>query len=596
MTKSLKQFTELDFFRIKESLKTFLEQQEQFKDYNFEGSNLNTLLDLLSYNTQYNAFYSNMWFSEHFIDSAQLRSSVVGLARNLGYVPRSTRSASATVRVTFNVVDGFTGSLSIPVGTTFSGTTADGDSFLFQTDEEYIVNPVSGVYTSDLEIFEGNFFRYTEVIKQNENGVTIPNPGVDVERMNVFVRDSQSATTRTQYEKSTDYTQLNNESEVYFIEEVENRRYRVYFGDGVIGLDVIAGNVVDIEYFVANGEAANAIKVFALESSIQDVDSVTISTLSASSGGREPESIDSVRVSAPVFYQTQNRAVTTTDYKAIILQNFTNVEDAVAWGGEDNVPADYGKVYISLKPLTGQVLSDIDKQNIVTFLIDNYSIVSIIPVPVDPQFIEVFVTTEVFYDSTKTNPGGAQIQSNVVSTIVEFSNENLEKFDAALKYSRLVRAIDDSDPSIINSNTEVSISIDVGDQTTIPNNNFSFFNAMQPGTLESNIFDYNGLSQIFIKDDGIGNLKLFRVINGVVQEIVPSTTIGSIDYNTGNIVFDLNTFLVNTITLTTGNIRINGQTDSFDIDVERNQLCIIDAGDIKVKVTDTQTGLSFEGS
>lgn len=585
-------FTELDFDAIKSSLRSYLQGQDKFKDYNFEGSNLSILLDILAYNTQYQAFYANMIFPERFLKHALLRKHVVAIAKNIGYTPRSARSAQATLDLTLTEEAGHTGSITIPENTKFTGTNNDGDTFNFLIPQEVVVPKLGGVYQTQVTIYEGKHFVYQKTIANGENGVIIPNAGVDTERLRVFVYESEAAVDKVEYDKSNDWTQVTSDDEVFFIEEVEDEKFKVYFGDNIVGKAIENGNVVEIEYYLASGEAANQISLFSLDDTIPDTDFVSITTVSASSGGRDIEDIESIRIAAPLFYQTQNRAVTSADYKSIILANFSNVDDAIAWGGEDNVPEDYGKVYISLKPLSGQTLSAIEKQTIVDFMIDNYAVVSIIPVAVDPNYIRATVDTEVFYDSNSANPGALQIQASATLAIRDFSNNNLEKFGKNLKYSRLVRAIDDSSNAISHSNTVVGLAMTLGDTNDIQANDFTFSNSIKPDTIISNVFVYDIYPQVVMKDDEAGNINLFEVNGGVYTEIAGPITVASIDYTTGIVTFDFLTFDVNKVTLNNGDFELSAQTDSFDIDVIRNRIIEIDDSDISVSVTDIQTNLT----
>lgn len=582
-------FTELDFDKIKSSLRSYLENQEQFKDYNFEGSNLSVLLDILAYNDQYMSFYANMMFPERFLRHAILRKHVVSLAQNLGYTPRSRRSSTATVELELIASSGHTGSLVIPKNTKFSGVNNEGESFIFQTTEEVVVPEVSGEYKATIEIYEGKFYTFNKTIGVGEKGVVIPNPGVDTSRLDVYVRASEGAATRTQYQRSNDYAQVEANDTVFFLEEEELELFRVYFGDDIAGKAIQAGNVVEIEYYISSGQAPNQIAQFSLDDAIANTDAVNVTTISASSGGREIESIESIRLLSPLFYQAQNRAVTSEDYRALILQNFPNVDDAIAWGGEELSPPDFGSVYVSLKPLSGQTLSQTDKDDIKSFMLDNYAVVSIEIKTVDPEYIRCSVSSEVYYDSFISNPGVVQIHSDVSTAIQQFNDDNLEMYDKVLRYSRLVRAIDDSSASIINSNTVVRMGIQAGDAANINQNTLSLRNEITPGTVETSIFEYDTYPEVIIKDQA-GDLRLYEIVDGAEEDL--NTIVGYINYATGDVTFDLGAF---DTSLMVTEFSINAETDTFDINVERNQIIQIDDADITVNITDIRTGTTYGG-
>lgn len=588
-------FTELDFERIKTNFRTFLEAQDQFKDYNFDGSNLSVFLDLLAYNDQYQSFYANMMFPERFLRHAVIRKHVVAGAKNLGYTPRSARSASAIVKLVLTPTFGYTSSIVIPAKTKFSGTNNDGTTFTFQTDDEIIVPNVAGVYQTNATIYDGKFYSFKNTISNNATGVTIPNKGVDTNRLRVFVRESISAVTRTEYIRSRDYTQVESDSTTYFIEEVEGELFRVYFGDDIIGKAIENGNVVEIEYFIASGVDANQINTFSIDDTIANTDFVAVSIVSNSSGGRDIEGKESVRTIAPTFHQAQNRAVTPQDYKALALYNFSNVEDAVAWGGEDNIPEDLGVVYLALKPVSGDILSQPEKDVIKAFFEANYSIIKVEPKLVDPAYIQAIIGTEVFYDSNQTNDGSVQILSDVYKSIQDFNTDNLDLFSKSLQYSRMVRSIDDSTSSAVNSNTEVALSFKIGDLTDLVVNDFTYYNELEPGSIKSSLFGYDTDELVFIKDDGIGNLFLHYFDTGADLRLPGDINVGSIDYATGDIVFDFDTFIVGDITLI-ADIDMYAKPQSNDIYVNKNRIVNIDDANIFVRVTDLQTAGSIVSS
>ena len=370
------EISELDFDGIKANLKTFLSQQDEFTDYDFEGSGMSVLLDTLAYNTHYLAYNANMLANEMFIDSADLRSSVVSKAKQVGYTPTSTTASTAIIDVLVNNASG--ASLTMSRGTKFT-TTVDGQSYTFVNNADVSITPTDGVYKfSNLTIREGSYlnFKYTASTSDIDQRFIIPNDNVDTTTLTVKVQESSSDSTTNTYTLATGITGLDSTSKVFFLQEVEGGRYEVYFGDGVLGKAIADGNIVILDYITCNRDAPNGASTFTLSGSIGGFSSATITTISNANNGTGPESITSIKYNAPRDYSTQDRAVTAEDYKVLVKSIYANAQAVQVYGGEDAAVPDYGKVYISIKAKSGSNLTETTKNSIVQSL-KSYAVASV---------------------------------------------------------------------------------------------------------------------------------------------------------------------------------------------------------------------------
>jgi hypothetical protein len=345
--------SQLDFDGIKDNLKTFLKQQDEFTDYDFEGSGMNILLDVLAYNTHYLGFNANMLANEMYLDSADQRSSVVSLAKQVGYTPRSASASKATIDVLVN--NGSGSSITMARGTKFTST-VDGTNYSFVNNADVSISPVDGVYKfSNLDIFEGTFlnFKYTANTSDTDQRFIIPNDNVDTTTLTVKVQESTSDSTTNTYTLAQGITGLDSTSKVYFLQEVENGRFEVYFGDGVLGKAIADGNIIILDYVTCNRDEPNGATTFALSGNVGGFTNVTITTVSNASNGDGPETIESIKYNAPRDYTSQDRAVTADDYKVLVKSLYANAQSVQVYGGEDAAVPDYGKVYISIKAKSG---------------------------------------------------------------------------------------------------------------------------------------------------------------------------------------------------------------------------------------------------
>ena len=454
--------TELDFDNIKTNLKTFLKGQNQFKDYDFEGSGMSVLLDTLAYNTHYMAFNANMVANEMFLDSASLRSSVVSHAKSLGYEVTSARAPTATLNISLSTDSAFK---TIPAGTAFT-TTVDGVNYQFVTVSAITSsNTGNSIAFDSTTVYEGTWIttKYLVDTSDADQRFILTDPATDTTTLSVKVQASGTDTTTTTYTKANDISQLNGASTVYYLQEIEAGKFEVYFGDGVISAGLSDGNIIQLQYVVTNKTAANGASSFTSPSAIDSVTNITVTTVASANGGSEPETIDSIKLQAPLDYAAQGRAVTTSDYEVYVRKLFTNTQSVSVWGGEDgsydtstgvSSTPEYGKVFISIKSTTGQNLTSVQKSNLVSAL-SPYKVASITPVIVDTETTNLILTTNVQYDSSSTTKTASDIASLVTTTITNYNDSDLQNFNSPFRHSRLLGLIDNTDTSILNNSTTI---------------------------------------------------------------------------------------------------------------------------------------------
>jgi hypothetical protein len=456
--------SELDFDTIKQNLRTFLQSQTEFSDYNFEGSGLSVLLDVLAYNTHYMGYYLNMVANEMFIDSAISRPSVVSHAKLLGYTPRSRVASQALVDVSFQEVPGGSNSaMTIPRFTRFATSAKDGINYTFvNVDQRVASRNTAGYFNfTDLIIKEGQPLVYTFVFNQATNAKQVfelPDIGIDTSTIQVQVQTSALNATLERFELVTDLsTQVSTDAAVYYLEENRNGKYQIYFGDNIIGKALVDGNIVIVTYIVTSGTDANGIRSFRLADNIKPGSPVTITVKSESFSGKKEEDIDSIKFVAPKSYIAQNRAVTKNDYIALLNKNYPYFDSVTVWGGEENNPPQYGKIFFSAKPRGNYEITQTEIEYVKEEVLSPISILTVTPeyVPADYNYLvfKSFVT----YDQRKTSRTAGEIQTVVYNAIINFSNQYFNTFNGSFKISRLIRAIDDADPSIQNNLLDVFI-------------------------------------------------------------------------------------------------------------------------------------------
>jgi len=455
----------MDFDQIKTSLIQHLSEDDVLKDTGFEGSAANTLLDALVYITHFNAVNANMALNETFLDSAQLRQSVVSHAKLLGYTPRSTYAPVAYVDVLMNNptnvtnVDGDFIPMTMMRGTSFN-TLIDGKTYKFVNEfTQTITRNSDGDYKFEgLKLIQGQF-KETTYIFDTDSGEKYIIPYANVVTSTMTVRVQQSATNNEvqDYILATDISAVKNDTNVYFLQEGQDGLYEIYFGDNVLGKRPENGNVITIEYAVTDGPDANGASKFSLADNVQGNSDATVTTITRASGGSEREDIQSIKFNAPLGYVSQNRAVTPDDYKSIIQANYPNIDAISVWGGEDNDPPDYGKVYISIKPRDAEVLTATDKELIIGQFLKPKNVVSITPTIVDPAYTYVFLEIFFKYNPNLTNQSRDALAILIREEIRSYNNNELKRFDGVFRYSNLLSTVDDADPSIINSAVRVKM-------------------------------------------------------------------------------------------------------------------------------------------
>jgi len=586
--------SELDFDTIKSNLKNFLSDQNEFADYDFDASAMSVLLDVLSYNTHYNAFYLNMIVNEMFLDTASIRNSVVSRAKHLGYTPQSVRGAKAYVDLTITPAD--TPSTIIIAKDTQFASTVNGISYIFSTTGSTTVNVnANGVYTTaNVEISQGVplTHRYTANTDNPDQRFILPNANTDTSTLTVRIQTSAENTNVYTYTIANDTTTVTSTSNVYFLEEAEDGKYEVIFGDDVIGRKPVSGNIILLSSLIADGQDPNGASTFNPVGSVGGYSNVSVSTLTAASGGSLRDSIEKIKFNAPRSYQAQNRAVTINDYKRILERDYPAAESVVAWGGETNDPPVYGKVYLAIKPASGLTLSDATKTFIKDTVLANRNVVSVTPEVTDPDYLYVTVDTTIKYDSTSTTLTAASIESLLTNTVYQYGQTELGSFSDQFRYSPLLKKIDETESSIESSLTTVKLrrtftpTLNVATSYTLKySNKIPTVNGIpQISSTQFSHFDDNGTLRTNCElQDANGILQVFRTSGS--DRIIVANNVGTVTYNSGNVA--LTTFKPTSITDGTSNVSVTVTLDSNDITPLREQILLISNNDISITMIDT---------
>ena len=599
--------SDLDFDSIKTNLKTFLQSQSEFQDYNFEGSGFAILLDLLAYNTHYLGFNANMLANEMYLDSADIRKNIISLAKMLGYTPTSAKAPTATIDILVNNASG--SSLTMAKGTTFT-TSVGGVSYQFVTNAIHTLTPLNGVYRfSSIPVYEGTLttFKYTVNTSDPDQRFIIPSANADTSTLRVQVQNSASDTTTSTYNLATGITSLDAESRVYFLQEVEGGKFEVYFGDGIIGKSLDDGNIVILEYVVTNKTEANGASSFALSGAIETFSDVTITTVSNAQGGAEPQSKESIRFNAPLQYSAQDRAVTTGDYETKVLELYPNAQSVSAWGGEDDETPVYGVVKIAIKAASGSTLTNTTKQSIITEL-KRFNVASVRPEIVDPEITSIILTSNIKYDEKSTTKTADTLKSEITTAISNYNTDTLQKFDGVFRHSKITGLIDDTDTSILSNVTSLLIrktfTPTIGSSTRY---DIYFRNGIfnphpghksgSGGVISTSGFKITGDTSnvYYLDDDGNGNIRRYYFA-GSVRTYVNNTQ-GTVNYETGQIT--VNSLNVSSIENIRGSasslIEITVEPASYDIVPVRDQILEIDTANSTITVeADTFVGGSAD--
>jgi len=455
--------TELDFDTIKANLKEYLKTQPEFTDYNFDGSGLSILLDVLAYNTHYMGYYMNMMANEMFIDTAQLRQSVVSHAKLLGYTPRSRVASQATINVAFQeVMGGSNSAMTLPKFTKFTSAPKDSKSYTFVTVEQRVASKNNAGYFNfeNLQIKEGNPVSYvfTYDAQTNEKQVfVLPDVGIDTSTLTVQIQKSATNFSLETFELAQDATTVVSDAPVYYLEENRNGRYQISFGDGILGAALENGNIVIVSYVVTSGDSANGIRTFKLSDNPMPGAAVTIVLSTESSSGKLEETTENIKFTAPKSFIAQNRAVTKNDYVALINKNYPYFDSVAVWGGEENVPPVYGKIFFSVKPRGNYEVTQSEIQQLKDEVLAPISVLTVTPEYVAPDYNYMNFVVDVVYDPRKTTKTAGGIQTAVYNAVLGFSEDYLNTFNNTFKMSKLIRAVDDADPSIENNSIRVLI-------------------------------------------------------------------------------------------------------------------------------------------
>jgi len=605
------EISQLDFDGIKDNLKTFLSQQDEFTDYDFEGSGMNVLLDVLAYNTHYLGYNANMLANEMYLDSADQRSSVVSLAKQVGYTPKSASSSKAKIDVLVN--NGSGASITMSRGTKFT-TTVDGTNYSFVNNADVSISPVDGVYKfSNLDIFEGTYlnYKYTANTSDTDQRFIIPNDNVDTTTLTVKVQNSSSDSTTNTYRLASGITALDSTSTVYFLQEVENGRFEVYFGDGVLGKAIADGNIVILDYVTCNLDEPNGATSFTLSGTVGGFANVTITTIDNAANGSAAETIKSIKYNAPRDYTSQDRAVTAEDYKVLVKSLYANAQSVQVYGGEDAATPDYGKVYISIKAKSGSNLTEVTKTSLVQSL-KSFAVASVTPVIIDPETTFITLTTTFKYDSSLTTKDISTLQTNVINAIADYNTNTLENFTGMFRYSEVLKTIDDADTSILSNITKVKMykyitpTLNSALKYTLSFNNafynpHSGHNSGAGGVVSSTGFKINddsSTNEHFLDDDGAGNIRVYY-LSGTTR-IYTTSTYGTVNYTTGEIILTSAhiTSISNVDGAASTQVRVTVQPDSNDIVPVRNQVLSIDTANstVSASIDEIESGSSQAGT
>ena len=596
--------SELDFDQIKNNLKNFMKSQSQFQDYDFDGSGLNVLMDILAYNTHYNAMLAHFSLNEAFLDSAQIRGNVVSRAGLLGYVPRSILSPRATIEL---VVDASTSdsanlptSLVLERGTKFT-TIVDGISFTYSTlESQTAIISTSKTFTfSDLQLAEGTVrslsYRVDNDIENQK--FQISDKDADTSSLRVRVQNNQESQQYDSYRQFVTLQGVSSDTQVYHLQENSSGFYQIFFGDGVIGKKPVNDNIITLDYLVTKGTSSNGANTFSLVSAFPTLSepTITVKTIINANGGTAPETTESIRFNAPITFQAQDRAVTAQDYTAIIQKNFANIESISTWGGEDNIIPDYGKAYISIKPLIGTALTANEKEEIRS-IVKAKNIVSINTEIVDPEFTNLELDVIFKYNPSLTSRSKSALESLVKDVVLDYNFNQLNKFDGVFRHSELLTLIDSSDPAITSTTLRPFLFKTITPSVAATNNNFNLTFAgaffTQKGiafNMSSTAFKIGGVDHFFGDIEIVGSsnrtIMIYKIVNS--ENVVTLGDIGLINAETG--IVTLNGFAPDDTTP----IRITFTPKSLDIAPKRNQIINIEAG--RILTTGAIDNIAYSG-
>ena len=584
------QLNNLDFNNIKNALKDYMRAQSDFTDYDFEGSALSQLIDVLAYNTYYTAFNTNMVVNELFLDSATLRDNVVALAKQLGYSPKSV--TSPTAKLDFDIT--FTGG-SIPASVIFKAGTGfvtnyDNTLYRYVLKEDAKAEVANGVASFSKDFFEGSLVttrtEVNSVLKSQR--FKIQNPAADLSTLVIKVYQSPTSSAFQEYKRADSILDIGSDDEVYFISEIEDEQYEIFFGDGVLGKKLADGETIEMSYVVTSGPSSNGAKSFTFNGRIQDENlvpitvpfTVSIGSVVKSSGGADIESIDKIKYNAPKFYASQNRAVTVNDFKAIVRNIYPSISDIIVFGGEDQVPPAYGKVFIAIKPTEANTLSSFTK-NSLTEQLKKYTVASIRPEFVDPSILYVEMTSKIYFDGTKTNLLPAQVAAEVSTAIQEYlKTSQTEKFNGKFRYSKFIGVIDTANRAINSNDTDITLRKDFYAQI----NSSSYYEICyqneflkdcdDPVVSSTGMTVFEHPTYTSYLEDRNGKIVLYRLDSLTGEKILLNDSVGDIDYVNGEI--KLYDFTILKGSFSDNRIELRVKPANKDIEVKREVYLDVD--------------------
>jgi hypothetical protein len=564
------QVNSLDFADIKTSLIEYMRANTDFTDYDFEASNLSAIIDLLAYNTYYTAFNTTMAVNETFLSTASLRDNVVRIAKQLGYVPKSRTSSKATVSlvVDFSAIAAVDPNLvprfvTLKKGNCFIASNPRNRSETYQFgitediitavyNNKAIVTNVEGL--NHLDVIEGIYFTFRFTVDNTipNQRFIIPTENIDSSTIQVFVRSNTTSSTLNRYVQGQNILNVKSDDRVFFVQETDDQRYELVFGDGVIGRRLENGEIIEVSYFVSSGENGNNIQNFVFSGEIYDsnntrvVNNIRTTLISKSSGGSNVETVDQIKINAPKFYSSQNRAVTLDDYKIILQRIFPAIADIIVYGGEEESPPEYGRVKISIKPTYSDKLSNSTKRNILTEL-KKYAVASVIPVIIDPSIVEVIMHSQIYYDISATNLTQEQIKTTVIQNLTSYEETNsISKFNGAIRKSKLSTVIDSSEDSIVSNITRLTLrkkltpAIGAQAQYLLCYVN-PFARKCDDTTISSTVFrisDYPDLDVYFDNnEDGI--IRIYTIDPSTSTKIIIRDGVGRVNFERGEVSIDL---------------------------------------------------------
>jgi len=589
------QLNNLDFADIKLALRDYMRAQTDFTDYDFEGSAISQILDVLAYNTYYTAFNTNMVVNELFLDSATLRDNVVSLAKQLGYTPKSITAPKASVSMALTFTGTAPAEVAIKSGSGFV-TNYDGSLYRYVLKENMKVSVANNVATfTDIPIYEGSQVVNRTIVNTNANQrFIIDNSGVDINTLNVRVFQASNSSIFKDYKSANNILDIGASDEVYFVSEIEDEKYEVFFGDGVLGKKLENNNLIEMSYIITNGTATNGANAFVFNGLMEDENGASITlpfsvssitTTSAASGGADIETIDKIKYNAPKFYGSQNRAVTGNDYKAIVRNLYPATSDVIVFGGEDQVPPAYGKVFLSVKPTEATTLSSFTK-NELTEELKKYTVASIRPEFVDPSILYLELTSNIYYNGTKTRFLPTEIATKASTAIVEYlKTSQTEKFNGKFRYSKFIGVIDNSDISISSNDTTVMMRKDFIAQINqssyyeVCYQNPFYVDCNNPVVSSSGFTVFEFPTYTSYLEDRDGKLVLYRLDPISGDKILLDDSVGTVDYAKGEI--EMTNFTILKGTFSDNRIELRVKPANKDIEVKREMYLDVDVSKSK---------------